>query len=141
MIAGISLILNPRTPHAADMKEILRLFMEQHPLNPKADDFTQQEATIVSEVIQLLLTRQIATLHRRGLEVEARRQTAKQRRVNTSAERTQTISPPPKGRNGFAEELEHRASMDSQTQANVSSWQSGVLPYTQSPEDDRSQTL
>jgi hypothetical protein len=51
MIAGISLILNPRTPHAADMKEILRLFMEQHPLNPKADDFTQQEATIVSNVI------------------------------------------------------------------------------------------
>ena len=47
MIAGISLILNPQTPHAADMKEILRLFMEQHPLNPKADDFTQQEATIV----------------------------------------------------------------------------------------------
>jgi len=48
MIAGISLILNPRTPHAAEMKEILRLFMEQHPFNPKADDFTQQEATIVS---------------------------------------------------------------------------------------------
>lgn len=48
MIAGISLILNPRTPYAADMKEILRLFMEQHPHNPKADDFTQQEATIVS---------------------------------------------------------------------------------------------
>jgi hypothetical protein len=48
MIAGISIILNPQTPHAADMKEILRLFMEQHPLNPKADDFTQQEATIVS---------------------------------------------------------------------------------------------
>ena len=48
MIAGISLILNPRTPHADEMKEILRLFMEQHPFNPKADDFTQQEATIVS---------------------------------------------------------------------------------------------
>jgi len=48
MIAGISLILNPRTPHASEMKEILRLFMEQHPWNPKADDFTQQEATIVS---------------------------------------------------------------------------------------------
>jgi hypothetical protein len=48
MIAGIALILNPTTPHASDMKEILRLFMEQHPHNPKADDFTQQEATIVS---------------------------------------------------------------------------------------------
>lgn len=54
MIAGISLILNPQTPHAADMKEILRLFMEQHPLNPKADDFTQQEATIV----------RVSTLHK-----------------------------------------------------------------------------
>lgn len=49
MIAGISLIINPGTPHVADMKEILRLFMAQHPHDPKADDFTQQEATIVSE--------------------------------------------------------------------------------------------
>lgn len=48
MIAGISLIINPTTPYASDMKAIVRLFMEQHPHDPKADDFTQQEATIVS---------------------------------------------------------------------------------------------
>jgi hypothetical protein len=57
MIAGISLIINPGTPHAADMKEILRLFMAQHPHDPKADDFTQQEATIVSEILFPMLIR------------------------------------------------------------------------------------
>jgi hypothetical protein len=139
MIAGISLILNPRTPHAAEMKEILRLFMEQHPFNPKADDFTQQEATIVSLTEQYLADKQISTLHRRGLEVEARRQYTKQRHVNTSAERSQPISSPPKGRNGLTDHA--RSSMDSQAQANVSAWQSGVQPYLQSPEDDRSQQL
>jgi hypothetical protein len=48
MIAGISLLINPETPHASEMKEIMRLFMEQHPVDPTADDFSQQEATIVS---------------------------------------------------------------------------------------------
>jgi len=141
MIAGISLILNPRTPHAAEMKEILRLFMEQHPFNPKADDFTQQEATIVGDKRRSKLTNQISTLHRRGLEVEARRQHTRQHRINTSAERSQPISSPPKGRNGLTNEEYARSSMDSQAQANVSAWQSGVQPYLQSPEDDRSQVL
>jgi len=141
MIAGISLILNPRTPHAAEMKEILRLFMEQHPFNPKADDFTQQEATIVSLIEQFPADHQISTLHRRGLELEARRQYTKQRHVNTSAERSQPISSPPKGRNGLTDEGHGRSSMDSQAQANVSAWQSGVQSYLQSPEDDRSQQL
>lgn len=51
MIAGISLLLNPQTPHAGEMKEIMRLFMEQHPVNPSADDFSQQEATIVGPTV------------------------------------------------------------------------------------------
>ena len=48
MIAGILLLVNPRTPHAHEMKEIVRLFKQEHPYDPKADDFTQKEATIVS---------------------------------------------------------------------------------------------
>lgn len=48
MIAGISLIMNPQAPYATEMKDIIRLFMEQHPCDSAADDFTQQEATIVS---------------------------------------------------------------------------------------------
>lgn len=47
MIAGILLLVNPRTPHAPEMKEIVRLFKQEHPYDPKADDFTQKEATIV----------------------------------------------------------------------------------------------
>jgi hypothetical protein len=64
MIAGIALILNPTTPHASDMKEILRLFMEQHPHNPKADDFTQQEATIVSFPLWKLCCRILTSIDR-----------------------------------------------------------------------------
>lgn len=48
MIAGLSLIINPGSPYAAEMKEIVRLFKEQHPLGEGADDFTRQEFTIVS---------------------------------------------------------------------------------------------
>jgi hypothetical protein len=88
------------------------------------------------------LTVQIKTLHRRGLEVETRRQHTKERRINTSAERSQPISSPPKGRNGLTSDTNARSSMDSRAQANVSAWQSGVVqPYLQSPEDDRSQVL
>ena len=88
------------------------------------------------------LTLEIATLHRRGVEVEARRRHVKQRRINTSAERSQPISSPPKGRNGLTNDAHTRSSMDSQAQANVSAWQSGVAhSYLQNPEDDRSQLL
>jgi hypothetical protein len=83
---------------------------------------------------------QIATLHRRGLELEARRAQASQRRVhNTSAERTRPISSPPKGRNGA---LGQAASGSYQATPDVPSWQAGVTQsYLQSPEDDRSQQL
>lgn len=48
MIAGISLIIDSHSPHATDMRDIVSSFMEEHPLDPKADDFSQTEAAIVS---------------------------------------------------------------------------------------------
>ena len=47
MIAGLSLILNPSNPHADDMRDIVQSFMEQHPHDPAADEFSQKEAAIV----------------------------------------------------------------------------------------------
>lgn len=64
MIAGISMIIDPvstfqyyyshntdfwqRAAHSNDMRMIVQSFMEQHPHDPKADDFSQKEAAIVS---------------------------------------------------------------------------------------------
>lgn len=48
MIAGISMIVDPRGLHAADMRQIVQSFMQEHPHDPRADDFTQKEAAIVS---------------------------------------------------------------------------------------------
>ncbi|KIR54550.1 nuclear protein [Cryptococcus gattii Ru294] len=51
-----------RAAHSNDMRMIVQSFMEQHPHDPKADDFSQKEAAI------------IYTLHRRAQEMEERRQ-------------------------------------------------------------------
>jgi hypothetical protein len=50
MIAGISMIIDPRGSHVADMRHILQDFMQEHPHNPRADDFSQKEAAIVSRL-------------------------------------------------------------------------------------------
>ncbi|KAK8847577.1 hypothetical protein IAR55_005436 [Kwoniella newhampshirensis] len=79
MIAGISLIIDPRAPHVNDMRQIVQSFMEQHPHDPKADDFSQKEAAI------------IYTIHRRALEMEekrARRLAPRLSLDNTSFERS-----------------------------------------------------
>ncbi|WRT64595.1 uncharacterized protein IL334_001528 [Kwoniella shivajii] len=88
MIAGISIIIDPRAPRAAEMKQIIHSFMEQHPHDPKADDFSQKEAAI------------IYTLHQRAQQMEAQRQarrpSARSGRLsmdNTSFERS-TSKPP-----------------------------------------------
>ncbi|WWD21666.1 hypothetical protein CI109_106152 [Kwoniella shandongensis] len=61
MIAGISMIIDPRAQHANDMRQIVKSFMEQHPHDPKADDFSQKEAAI------------IYTIYRRVMEMEEKR--------------------------------------------------------------------
>ena len=61
MIAGISVIIDPSGPHADDMRALMKSFMEQHPTDPSADDFSQKEVGI------------IYTLHRRAKEIESRR--------------------------------------------------------------------
>ncbi|WVQ69466.1 uncharacterized protein L199_007684 [Kwoniella botswanensis] len=88
MIAGISIIIDPRAPRASEMKQIIQAFMEQHPHDPKADDFSQKEAAI------------IYTLHQRAQQMEsqrlARRPTLPSSRLsvdNTSFERS-TSKPP-----------------------------------------------
>ena len=47
MIAGLSLILDPNNARAGAMSEIVQSFMEQHPHDPAADEFSQKEAAIV----------------------------------------------------------------------------------------------
>ncbi|WVN89314.1 uncharacterized protein L203_104536 [Cryptococcus depauperatus CBS 7841] len=84
MIAGISLIINPRASYSNDMRKIVQAFMEQHPHDPKADDFSQKEAAIIH------------TLYLRSQEIEEKRATRRyQQRLpldnpafNTSFERT-----------------------------------------------------
>ncbi|WVQ79880.1 hypothetical protein IAT38_001980 [Cryptococcus sp. DSM 104549] len=78
MIAGISMIIDPRSSHSKDMGLIVKSFMEQHPHDPKADDFSQKEAAI------------IYTLHRRGQEMEEKRRARYPRlsHDNTSFERS-----------------------------------------------------
>ncbi|WWC59664.1 uncharacterized protein I303_102226 [Kwoniella dejecticola CBS 10117] len=61
MIAGISIIIDPRASRAAEMKQIIQSFMEQHPHDPKMDDFSQKEAAI------------IYTLHQRAQQMESQR--------------------------------------------------------------------
>nr|XP_019008291.1 uncharacterized protein I206_06846 [Kwoniella pini CBS 10737]OCF47072.1 hypothetical protein I206_06846 [Kwoniella pini CBS 10737] len=91
MIAGISIIIDPRASRAAEMKQIIQSFMEQHPHDPKMDDFSQKEAAI------------IYTLHQRAQQMETQRQAKKAgpshtNRLsvdNTSFERS--TSKPPSG--------------------------------------------
>ncbi|WVR04770.1 hypothetical protein IAU60_001782 [Kwoniella sp. DSM 27419] len=86
MIAGISNILDPRAPHAVDMKLIVQAFMEQHPHDPKADEFSQKEAAIIH------------TLHRRAQEMEDRVSSGDRRprlTDNTSFERSSKSMPAP----------------------------------------------
>nr|XP_019046958.1 hypothetical protein I302_03564 [Kwoniella bestiolae CBS 10118]OCF25888.1 hypothetical protein I302_03564 [Kwoniella bestiolae CBS 10118] len=81
-----------RAPRAAEMKQIIQAFMEQHPHDPKADDFSQKEAAI------------IYTLHQRAQQMESQRlsrrptlpATGKLSVDNTSFERS-TSKPPSTG--------------------------------------------
>ncbi|OCF45779.1 nuclear protein [Kwoniella heveanensis CBS 569] len=93
MIAGISILIDPRAAHAGDMKQIVQSFMEQHPHDPKADDFSQKEAAI------------IYTLHQRAQEMEERRNQRRNSSLvpsggrlshdNTSFERSSKSMPAP----------------------------------------------
>ena len=61
MIAGISSIIDPRNRYATEMREIISNFLEQHPHDPAADDFSKKESAI------------IYTLSRRAKELEDKR--------------------------------------------------------------------
>lgn len=67
MIAGISLLLEPSSPYASDMWDIVTHFVEHHPYNPKSDDFTRREAAIVSTASGKMAHPQIHTLHKRAV--------------------------------------------------------------------------
>lgn len=82
MIAGISMIIDPRAAHSSDMRMIVQSFMEQHPHDPKADDFSQKEAAI------------IYTLHRRAQEMEERR--TRRNAPRWSADNTSSQRPAPR---------------------------------------------
>ncbi|ORX34040.1 fungal-specific transcription factor domain-domain-containing protein [Kockovaella imperatae] len=74
MIAGISEILDPRSPHAADMRAIIQNFLDHFPHDETKDEFSQKEAGIVSEHRSAWgLWVKIYTLHRRAKEAEERR--------------------------------------------------------------------
>jgi hypothetical protein len=47
VIAGISLLVDPTGRHASEMRQIVQEFMQEHPHDPRADDFSQKEAAIV----------------------------------------------------------------------------------------------
>ena len=93
MIAGLSLILDPKNQHAGDMREIVQSFMEQHPHDPAADEFSQKEAAIVSVrcwPAGQSVNVQISTLYKRAEEAaekQSRGQYRFETRSNVSIER------------------------------------------------------
>ncbi|WWC86725.1 uncharacterized protein L201_001603 [Kwoniella dendrophila CBS 6074] len=147
MIAGISIIIDPRASRAPEMKQIIQSFMEQHPHDPNADDFSQKEAAI------------IYTLHQRAQQIESQRSARKPAPPagrlsvdNTSFERSSSMAAPPQptpphsgdhGSSGPRNAALPAISPQSYVRASPYTSSMGPTPpgMGQSPEDDHPQRL